>query len=183
MTAHETASYRRSPEGEVTAAVSGALPTERIRELYGAAVRWDSDERFASVRDSNLAEFDAWLAQHDAEVRTAALSAALPLAQAVRREPVMTDQTTTEVARVLDAHRLYVPTWPERRVGYCTCGIPFPNSAKFAAHQADELAAVLSEAKAEAWEEGREAGFDTGNEYGQGYEFPVSADNPYAEES
>jgi hypothetical protein len=38
-------------------------------------------------------------------------------------------------------------------------------------------------ALAEAWEEGRDAGFDTGNEYGQGYEFPVSADNPYAEES
>ena len=41
----------------------------------------------------------------------------------------------------------------------------------------------VRKAKAEAWEEGREAGFDTGNEYGQGYEFPVSADNPYAEES
>jgi hypothetical protein len=130
---------------EVTAAVSGTLPTGRVRELYGAAVRWDNDERFASIRDSNLAEFDAWLAQHDAEVRTATLSAVLPELQAA---------ATTEVARVLDAHRLYVPTWPERRLGYCTCGIPFPNSAEFAAHQAGELAAVLSEAMAEAWKQG-----------------------------
>lgn len=44
------------------------LPTKRIRELYGMATRWDSDERTASIRESNLAEFDAWLAQHDAEV-------------------------------------------------------------------------------------------------------------------
>lgn len=38
-------------------------------------------------------------------------------------------------------------------------------------------------ALAEAWKMGREAGFDTGNEYGQGYEFPVSTDNPFEEES
>ena len=35
--------------------------------------------------------------------------------------------------------------------------------------------------KEEAWEQGRDAGFDTGNEYGQGHEFPVSTDNPYRE--
>lgn len=77
-------------KGEVTAAASGALPTERVRELYGAAVRWDSDERFASIRDSNLAEFDAWLAQRDAEVRTATLSAALGV---------------EEMARIISSHR------------------------------------------------------------------------------
>jgi hypothetical protein len=38
-------------------------------------------------------------------------------------------------------------------------------------------------ALAEAWEQGRDAGFDTGNEYGQGHEFPVSTDNPYREGS
>lgn len=43
------------------------------------------------------------------------------------------------------------------------------------------LAAVLPEAMAEAWEQGHDAGFDTGNEYGQGHEFPVSTDNPYRE--
>jgi hypothetical protein len=49
------------------------LTTKRVRELYGMAVRWDSDEKTASIRESNLAEFDAWIEQHDREVRTKAL--------------------------------------------------------------------------------------------------------------
>lgn len=53
-----------------------ALTTKRVRELYGMATRWDSDERTASIRESNLAEFDAWIAQHDREVRAAALDEA-----------------------------------------------------------------------------------------------------------
>lgn len=55
---------------------ASTLPTKRIRELYGMATRWDSDERTASVRASNLAEFDAWIAQHDREVQAEAFEAA-----------------------------------------------------------------------------------------------------------
>lgn len=52
-----------------------ALPTERIRELYGMAVHWIGDGP-ASVRESNLAEFDAWLEEHDTSVRAEERAAA-----------------------------------------------------------------------------------------------------------
>jgi hypothetical protein len=49
------------------------LTTERIRNLYTWAYAWrtadDPDEGdLSAVRASNAAEFDAWLAAHDAEV-------------------------------------------------------------------------------------------------------------------
>jgi len=64
------------------------LTTKRVRELYGMAVRWDSDEKTAAIRESNLAEFDAWIAQHDREVRAEALNGArAELQAAYKRGP------------------------------------------------------------------------------------------------
>lgn len=42
-----------------------SLSTERIRALYSTAARWDTESPY---RDQFAAEFDAWLAAHDAEV-------------------------------------------------------------------------------------------------------------------
>jgi hypothetical protein len=44
------------------------MSTERIRELYSTAARWDAESRY---RDQFAAEFDAWLAAHDAKVFSA----------------------------------------------------------------------------------------------------------------
>jgi len=44
------------------------MSTERIRELYSTASRWDAESRY---RDQFAAEFDAWLAAHDAKVFSA----------------------------------------------------------------------------------------------------------------
>jgi hypothetical protein len=44
-----------------------ALPTKRIRELYGMAVHWDAYGP-AHILKGNYAEFDAWLEEHDREL-------------------------------------------------------------------------------------------------------------------
>lgn len=50
------------------------LPTDRIRDLYSWAYAWrtaddEGETDLSSVRDSNRAEFDAWLTEHDRQVK------------------------------------------------------------------------------------------------------------------
>jgi len=56
--------------------MSGEITFDRLRDLYGMATRWESnpdDPRLQKLRESNLAEFDATMARHDAEVAARAL--------------------------------------------------------------------------------------------------------------
>lgn len=53
----------------------------RVRAMYGNATAWSGSDHadrpdLLALRESALAEFDEVMAQHDAEVRKAALSAA-----------------------------------------------------------------------------------------------------------
>lgn len=53
----------------------------RVRAMYGNATAWSGSDHadrpdLLALRESALAEFDEVMAQHDAEVRTAALNAA-----------------------------------------------------------------------------------------------------------
>lgn len=78
--------------------------TDRVREAYARGVEFRTLEQ-------TRAEFDRWLAQHDAEVRTAVL----PLAQAAALEEAADEMYGDKRASGPFAHPLSVMTWLRER--------------------------------------------------------------------
>ena len=86
--ASDMTTYYHHYRGEAMSAQQPPVTTDRVRMFYSTAVAWDASDEppIPNFRESSGAEFDRWLAAHDAE-----------------REAQVRTQVAADVANYVDA--------------------------------------------------------------------------------